>query len=718
MYDFLSTNIEFLKGVGPARAQVLRQEGHIHTFEDLLYYFPFRYINKNNVVPIAHIRDEQTYITVKGRIVEVSEKGGGRQKRLVATLHDESGHLDLIWFSGLKWVKDKIKVGQWVAAFGKPNWFQGHFSLAHPDIEVLAAGVVGSAGSSAAASAAAGSGAGGGANPATLEPVYSMTEGMKKKGLTLKGLSQIARQLFITGAGQIPEMIPKAVLEQYRLPDRETSLREMHFPSSPELWQAAKTRCKFEELFLLQIHILKNKIAKKQQTGFVFSDVGERFLAFFNHNLPFELTNAQKRVIREIRQDTKTGFQMNRLLQGDVGSGKTMVALMVMLLAIDNGFQACLMAPTEILARQHLQSFSKYLKGLPVRVALLCGATPKSERKTLLSDLKQGELQILIGTHALLEDEVVFKNLGLAVIDEQHRFGVAQRAKLWHKNTLPPHVLVMTATPIPRTLGMTLYGDLDASVIDELPPNRKPIKTVHFTDSARLTVFAFMRDEIKKGRQIYVVYPLIQESENLDLKDLMDGYESISRAFPLPDYAVSIVHGKMKPEVKDYEMQRFIKGETQIMVSTTVIEVGVDVPNASVMVIENSERFGLAQLHQLRGRVGRGAEQSYCLLMTGDKLSSDAQKRVQTMVDTQDGFKIAEADLQLRGPGDLQGTQQSGVLELRIANLVEDAPIVQAARQAAMDILSDDPTLRAEKNRPLAMEIQHRKRSNFWAQIS
>lgn len=703
MYDFLSTNIEYLKGVGPARAQILRQEAHIHTFEDLLYYFPFRYINKNNIVKIAQIQDEQTYITVRGRIVGLSEKGGGRQKRLVASLHDDTGHIDLIWFSGLKWIKDKIKVGQWVSAFGKPNLYQHQFSLAHPDIEILPPNA--DLNPPAAPASA-------------LEPVYSTTETMKKKGLTIKSLTQITRQLFASGAGAIPEVLPKSVLEKYRLLPREEALREMHFPTSPQQWQNARTRCKFEELFLLQINILQNKLSKKQQAGFIFPDVGEQFLHFFNHNLPFELTGAQKRVIREIRQDTKTGFQMNRLLQGDVGSGKTMVALMIMLLAIDNGFQACLMAPTEILARQHHQSFLKNLKGLPVRTALLCGATPKAERKPLLLALAQGDIQILIGTHALLEDEVVFKNLGLAVIDEQHRFGVAQRAKLWAKNSKPPHVLVMTATPIPRTLGMTLYGDLDTSVIDELPPNRKPIQTVHFTDSARLRVFAFMKEEIRKGRQIYVVYPLIKESENLDLKDLMDGYESISRAFPLPEYAVSIVHGQMKPDVKAYEMQRFIKGETQIMVSTTVIEVGVDVPNASVMVIENSERFGLAQLHQLRGRVGRGAEQSYCLLMTADKLSADAKKRIQTMVDTQDGFKIAEADLQLRGPGDLQGTQQSGVLELRIADLVEDAPIVQAARTAAMEILAEDPTLALEKNLPLALEVRHRKRENFWARIS
>lgn len=702
MYDFLSTNIEYLKGVGPARAQTLRQEAHIHTFEDLLYYFPFRYINKNNIVKIAQIRDDQTYITVRGRIVGLSEKGGGRQKRLVANLHDETGHIELIWFSGIKWIKDKIKVGQWVSAFGKPNLYQHQFSLAHPDIELLPP--------DAALNPPA--------EPAALEPIYSMTETMKKKGVTVKSMAQMTRQLFISGAGSIPEVLPKAVLEQYRLMPREAALREMHFPTSSTQWQNARTRCKFEELFLLQIDILQNKLSKKQQPGFVFADVGERFLQFFNHNLPFELTGAQKRVIREIRQDTRTGLQMNRLLQGDVGSGKTMVALMVMLLAIDNGFQACLMAPTEILARQHHQSFLKNLKGLPVRTALLCGATPRSERKPLLMALAQGDIQILIGTHALLEEEVVFKNLGLAVIDEQHRFGVAQRAKLWAKNTRPPHVLVMTATPIPRTLGMTLYGDLDTSVIDELPPNRKPIQTLHFTDSARLRVFAFMREEIKKGRQIYVVYPLIKESENLDLKDLMDGFEAISRAFPLPEYAVSIVHGQMKPDVKAYEMQRFIKGETQIMVSTTVIEVGVDVPNASVMIIENSERFGLAQLHQLRGRVGRGAEQSYCLLMTADKLSNDAKKRIDTMVATQDGFKIAEVDLQLRGPGDLQGTQQSGVLELRIADIVEDAPIVQAARNAAMEILTEDPTLVSEKNLPLALEVRHRKRENFWARIS
>lgn len=705
MYDFLSTNIEYLKGVGPARAQILRQEAHIHTFEDLLYYFPFRYIDKNNIVKIAQIQDEQTYITVRGRIVSVSEQGGGRHRRLVAGLHDDSGHIDLIWFSGLKWIKDKIKVGQWVSAFGKPTRFQYRFSLAHPDLEILPPQTDFSTLP---------------AKPAALEPVYSLTETMKKKGLTVKSMAQISRQLFeaATGAGSIPEVLPRSVMQTYRLMPRAEALREMHFPTTGEAWQRARQRCKFEELFFLQINILQNKLSKKQQTGFVFNEVGEHFMAFFNHHLSFELTGAQKRVIREIRRDMKTGFQMNRLLQGDVGSGKTMVALMAMLLAVDNGFQACLMAPTEILARQHHQGFLRDLKGLPIRVGLLCGATPRAERRPMLMALAQGDLQILIGTHALLEDEVVFKNLGLAVIDEQHRFGVAQRAKLWGKNTKPPHVLVMTATPIPRTLGMTLYGDLDTSIIDELPPNRKPIQTIHFTDSARLRVFAFMRDEIKKGRQVYVVYPLIQESENLDLKDLTDGFEAISRAFPLPEYAVSMVHGRMKPDVKDYEMQRFIKGETQIMVSTTVIEVGVNVPNASVMVIENSERFGLAQLHQLRGRVGRGADQSYCILMTGDKLSADGKKRIDTMVATQDGFKIAEADLQLRGPGDIQGTQQSGLLELKIADIVEDAPILQAARAAAADILAGDPQLSAECNLPLALEVQRRKKENFWARIS
>lgn len=635
MYDFLSTDIEYLKGVGPIRAQTLKKEAKIYTFGDLYYYFPFRYVDKSNFIKIGQIKDDQTYIVISGKIVSVTEKGVGRNKRLSAVLKDDSGHIELIWFSGLKWIKDKIKVGTWLSAFGKPNFYKHEFSLAHPEIEIIEEKAQTNS------------------STPTLDPIYSTSETMKNKGLSTKALSILSQNLIVSSQGSVPEIIPKYILERYNLIGREDALKEIHHPSNMDTMQKARLRLKFEELFILQVRILQNRLQNKKHKGFIFNDIGTLFLQFFNNNLPFDLTSAQKRVIKEIRQDTKTGLQMNRLLQGDVGSGKTIVALMVMLIALDNGFQACIMAPTEILAKQHFLSFTKSLKGLPIQCALLTGSTPRSERKVILEGLSQGDIQIIIGTHALLENEVSFKNIGLAVIDEQHRFGVAQRAKLWAKNSTPPHILVMTATPIPRTLGMTLYGDLDISVINELPPNRKPIQTLHFTESLRLRLLGFMKEEIKKGRQIYVVYPLIKESENLDLIALENGIETMLHDFPLPQYAISIVHGQMKADLKEYEMNRFIKGETQIMVSTTVIEVGVDVPNASVMIIENSERFGLSQLHQLRGRVGRGAEKSFCILISGNNLSPDAKKRIDTMLSTQDGFKIAEVDLQLRGPGDL-----------------------------------------------------------------
>ncbi|MEG1572431.1 MAG: ATP-dependent DNA helicase RecG, partial [Bacteroidales bacterium] len=515
-----------------------------------------------------------------------------------------------------------------------------------------------------------------------------------------------------------PEILPQWIIEKYNLISREQAYIHIHHPKSQLQLAQAQQRLKFEELFLLQMDILKAKAKTRQLLGLRFDKVGEVFMQFFQHNLKFTLTHAQEKVMKEIRSDTKSGHQMNRLLQGDVGSGKTIVALMCMLIAIDNGFQTCMMAPTEILARQHLQSFTKHLEGIGLHIGLLTGSVRKKERTKILEELANGKMQILIGTHALIEESVQFKNLGFVVIDEQHRFGVAQRAQLWAKNSIAPHILVMTATPIPRTLGMTLYGDLDVSVIDELPPNRKAIQTLHATDHNRIKVFAFMRKEIEKGRQIYVVYPLIHESEKLDLKDLMDGYDSITREFPLPNYAVSIVHGKMKAEVKDYEMQRFIKGETQIMVSTTVIEVGVDVPNASVMLIENSERFGMAQLHQLRGRVGRGAEQSYCILMTADHLSKDATERISTLLQSSDGFKIAEADLRLRGPGNLQGTQQSGILELKLADLAKDGAMINIARNTAIELLNEDCNLENKKNQSLQRYLEENKHKSFWAKIS
>ena len=700
MFDFFAQEIEYLKGVGPAKANILRSEAKVRTYGDLLNYFPFRYVEKGGFIDIGLIRDDRNPVAIKGKIKSVSATGFGRSKRLVAQMCDETGCIELTWFSGLKWISEKIKPNVQLTAYGKPVIFNHRIGLNHPEIEILDP-----------SRPAQETGLG-------IEPLYPTTENMKNRGLTTKALASITRNLCQQAVQSIPEILSPEIVHRYRLLSREEAYRQVHHPDSMAFAECARQRLKFEELLLLQLKILRHKLRNAKVRGFVFDKVGENFLYFFNHNLSFELTGAQTRVVKEIRADTRTGLQMNRLLQGDVGSGKTIVALMSMLLAVDNGFQACLMAPTEILAKQHYNSISAMLRAMNVRAGLLTGSTAKKDRAILGNMLADGQMHILIGTHALLEDKVVFGNLGLVVIDEQHRFGVAQRAKLWAKNQTPPHILVMTATPIPRTLGMTLYGDLDVSVIDELPPNRKPIKTVHFTDKDRLKLFAFMRKEIAQGRQIYIVYPLIQESENSDLKDLMDGYESISRAFPIPDYQISIVHGRMKAEDKEFEMQRFKNGQTQIMVATTVIEVGVDVPNASVMVIENSERFGLAQLHQLRGRVGRGAEQSYCILMSSSKLSNDAKERIDTMVATNDGFKIAEADLKLRGPGDLQGTRQSGLLALKIADIVEDENIMRAARYTATEILQEDPDLQLPKNRLLATEMQKNGIGNFWAKIS
>ncbi len=699
MFDFFSQHIEYLKGVGPAKAEILKKEARIHTYGDLLEYFPFRYIDRGRFIPISQVRDDRNYVALQGTIKSVEQKGFGAKKRLSAILSDGTGQIELAWFSGLKWLLPKIKPQVRVKVFGKPSVFNHRLSLNHPELEFAAEG-----------------------NPQEenpgIQPLYTTTERMKNHGLGPKALSGITANLCRQARGSIPEILSQEILERYRLPLREDAFIQIHHPRSMEQAENARQRLKFEELLILQLKILQAKLKKRKSPGWTFEKVGENFLQFYQHNLDFSLTEAQKRVVKEIRADTKTGFQMNRLVQGDVGSGKTIVALMCMLLACDNGFQSCMMAPTEILARQHDASLRKFLRGMKIRTGLLTGSTSRKDRAILLNLLREGQIDILVGTHALLEDEVAFKNLGLAVIDEQHRFGVAQRAKLWAKNRIPPHVLVMTATPIPRTLGMTLYGDLDVSVIDQLPPNRKPVKTVHLTDKDRLRLFAFMKSEIAKGRQIYVVYPLIEESENMDLKDLMDGYESISRAFPVPDYQLSIVHGKMKAEAKEFEMERFKKGETQIMVSTTVIEVGVDVPNATVMVIENSERFGLAQLHQLRGRVGRGGQQSYCILMSSEKLSQDARERLQTMVSTNDGFKIAEADLKLRGPGDLQGTQQSGLLSLKIADIVQDGNIVKAARFTALEILQEDPGLLLAKNQRLVAEMEKHPAGNLWSQIS
>jgi ATP-dependent DNA helicase RecG len=697
---YLDSPIEYLKGVGPKRAELLRKEINIGTFGQLLEYYPFRYIDRSKIDKIIDISSESQTIQLKGTITDLQTTGKGRSVRLTATLRDDSGSLELVWFQGIKWVKEKIKPSTAYLVFGKPSVFNGKINIVHPEIELVSEQTE--------------------ADLQGYKPVYSSTEPLKTHGLDSRGITKLMHVLLENSKGKIPETIPSHILTETKLPNKELAINNIHFPLTPEYAKWAEARLKFEELLFLQLEIVGHKLARKQNSkGQVFSKIGAYVNQFYQQKLPFELTNAQKRVIKEIRSDLGSGKQMNRLLQGDVGSGKTLVALMVMLIALDNGFQACLMAPTEILANQHFNTIKRLLDGLGISIELLTGSTPNSQRKTLLANLLNGELQLLIGTHALIEDTVQFGNLGLVVIDEQHRFGVEQRAKLWKKNTVPPHILVMTATPIPRTLAMTLYGDLDYSVIDEMPPGRKEIKTFHFTDSSRLKVFGFMRQQIKSGRQIYIVYPLINESESLDLKDLMDGFEAISRDFPLPEYAVSMVHGQLKSAEKDYEMQRFIKGETQIMVSTTVIEVGVDVPNASVMVIESAERFGLSQLHQLRGRVGRGAEQSYCILMSKDQLSNEARKRIQIMVESNDGFEISDADLKLRGPGDIQGTRQSGMVELKIADLSKDDKILAIARGYALRILAEDHNLQQPKHQILAFQLQkNAQQRRHWSMIS
>ncbi len=699
-YNFFQTPIEYLKGVGPKRADLLRKELNIHVFQDLLLYYPYRYIDRSKFFKVREIASDAAYIQLRGFITNVEVVGEKRGRRLRAQFKDESGSIELVWFQGIKWIQDKFKPNTEYIVFGKPSLFNNKYNIAHPEVEPVVESEL--------------------AVGETLQPFYHTTEKLKSKGLGNKSFGKITKTLILKAQGEVRENLSAEILQKLKLISREEALLNIHFPKNSQILSKAQARLKFEELFFIQLEMLRHKLQRNQKIkGHIFSTVGENLNRFYKEKLPFELTNAQKRVIKEIRLDMGSGIQMNRMLQGDVGSGKTLVALMNMLIATDNGYQVCLMAPTEVLANQHFKTITNLLQGLPVQTNLLTGSTKTAQRKIIHQNLLNGELQILIGTHALIEETVQFKNLGFVVIDEQHRFGVAQRAKLWKKNTTPPHILVMTATPIPRTLAMTFYGDLDFSVIDELPPGRKPIQTYHYFDSKRLKLFGFLKSQIKLGRQIYIVYPLIQESEKLDLKDLQDGYESISREFPLPDYAVSIVHGKMKSANKDYEMQRFIKGETQIMVSTTVIEVGIDVSNASVMVIENAERFGLSQLHQLRGRVGRGADQSYCILMTDYKLTNEGKKRMETMVRTNDGFEIAEVDLRLRGPGDLQGTQQSGVIDLRIANLIKDEKILKYARDLANQLLDDDPEISKTENKPIKKYlIQTFKNKQNWGSIS
>ncbi len=696
----LNNPITYINGVTSNRASLLYQELKIKTCNDLLHLFPFRYIDKTQFYKINQLQESGADVQIVGKITRVITVQQKRGSRLVATFVDETGTMELVWFKGVKWIKDALKVNVPYVIYGKLNSFNKSFSMPHPEMELL------SESKKKVQSA--------------MQPVYPSTETLGNKNISNKVIRTLIQNLFIQLDGKINESLSETFIKQYGLMSKKEALLNIHFPKSQENLAKAQYRLKFEELFFIQLQLIRKKIIRKSKLkGYVFENVGEKFNYFYKNNLPFDLTNAQKRVLKEIRRDLATGIHMNRLLQGDVGSGKTIVALLTMLLAIDNGFQASLMAPTEILATQHYNAIVELLKDANIKVAILTGSVKVKKRREIHQRLEDGTLDILIGTHALLEDKVVFKNLGIAIIDEQHRFGVAQRSKMWQKNELPPHVLVMTATPIPRTLAMSVYGDLDISVIDELPPGRKEVKTVHRFDSNRLAVFKFLKDEIAKGRQVYVVYPLIQESAAMDYKDLMDGYESISRDFPMPTYQISIVHGKMKPEDKEYEMQRFVKGETQIMVATTVIEVGVNVPNASVMVIESSERFGLSQLHQLRGRVGRGADQSYCILLSDVKLSADAKTRLKTMVETSDGFKIAEVDLKLRGPGNIMGTQQSGVLNLKIADIVKDTSILVAARNAAIDLLTDDATLSKPGNSlTLKTYTQHQKTSGLWANIS
>ncbi len=698
----LKTPIEYLKGVGSQKADLLKKELGIFTCLDLLQHYPFRYIDRTRFYKISELNGDLPAVQIIGRIASVKILGEKQTKRLVAQLKDETGIVELVWFQSIRWMEKIIRPGLVFIVFGKPGVYNGRISISHPEIELYKPNA-----------ATQGN--------LTLQPVYSSTEKLKQFSLDSKGIQRLQAVLIDTIIHEIDESLPDYLLEKHQLINKRKALYNIHFPADVQLLQRAQNRLKFEELFFIQLKLLKNKLIRTQKyKGNIFDKVGDKFNAFYSKKLPFELTNAQKRAIKEIRLDTQRGVQMNRLLQGDVGSGKTVVALMIMLLAIDNGFQACIMAPTEILANQHYHSIKQLIGNAEdfVNIELLTGSTPKKKRRILHEQLENGHLNILIGTHALIEDVVKFQNLGLVVIDEQHRFGVEQRAKLWRKNVIPPHVLVMTATPIPRTLAMTSYGDLDISVINELPAGRKPVKTIHLYHSQRMRMLGFMREEIAKGRQIYIVYPLIKESEKLDLLYLEAGIEDISHEFPLPGYRISIVHGKLKPKDKEFEMQRFVKGETQIMVATTVIEVGVNVPNASVMIIENAERFGLSQLHQLRGRVGRGAEQSFCILMSGNKLSNDARLRLNTMVRTNDGFEISEIDLQLRGPGNIEGTRQSGVLDLKLADLAQDQHILQQARQTVIEIFEKDPELKDEKNRLLHNYFERKTPGITWDKIS
>ncbi len=697
MHPFFDRSVEFLKGVGPQRAETLNKELQIFTFGDLLQHYPFRHEDRSKFYKINELQPELPYVQLIGEFKSFKTIGVGRKARLVGVFADESGTIEMVWFKGIQWVQKSLTIGVKYVAFGKATIFNGKFNIAHPEVEIQTEKNT---------------------KGGYLQPIYHSTEKMKKKGMESKFFSKVMKVLLVEAVHHIEETLPNSLIQQFRLVDKKTAVVAMHFPRNSQQLLSARNRMKFEELFFVQLRLIKLKIARTEKFKGAVINKSDLLNDYYEKHLPFELTGAQKKVVKEVYADFRSGQQMNRLVQGDVGSGKTMVAFLSMLITIGSGFQCAFMAPTEILAEQHFKGLQEQAKPLGIHLARLTGSTAKSERKLIHEGLMSGVITILVGTHALLEDKVQFKNLGLAVIDEQHRFGVAQRAKLWTKTKdFYPHVLVMTATPIPRTLAMTLYGDLDISVIDELPAGRKPIKTMHYRDNKRLEMFGFIENEIDKGRQAYIVYPLIEESATLDYKDLMDGYEGITRRFP--NYQISIVHGRMKSEDKDWEMQRFVKGETKIMVATTVIEVGVNVPNATIMVIENAERFGLSQLHQLRGRVGRGADQSYCVLMTGHKLSTEGRTRLKTMVDTTDGFKIAEVDLELRGPGDLMGTRQSGALDLLVSDLVKDGEILKTARIAAQDILRADPNLQKQENLMIKRHIDSFSKNVVnWGRIS
>ena len=697
---FLHTPIDYLKGVGPNRSKLFKKELKIFTYQDLLSFFPYRYVDKTKYHKIDEVNNTKSEIQIIGKIVDLYESGSPRKRRLIAKVKDDTGFIELVWFKSHKWIKENLTLNKNYIIYGKPNMFKGIYNIPHPELELYKKESL--------------------KYRSSLDPVYPSTENLIKRGITNKVIRNIVKELLLKTKSKFVESLPEYIIKEYKLLDKNSAIINIHLPKSSQVLSEAIKRLKFEELFYLQLQLIKKNISRKEKIkGYRFKKVGNTFNSFYNNHLNFSLTNAQKRVLKEIRRDLGSNAQMNRLLQGDVGSGKTIIAFMTTLIAIDNNFQACIMAPTEILSVQHYNNFKEICKLLNISIQILTGSTKALERRKIYDELENGKLKLLIGTHALIQDKVKFKNLGIAIIDEQHKFGVAQRSKLWKKNTLPPHVLIMTATPIPRTLAMSVYGDLDISVIDELPPGRKNIITVHRKENSRLKVIHFLREEISKGRQAYIVYPLIKESEKMDYKDLLDGFDSLSRDFPLPEYQISIVHGKMKPEDKDYEMQRFISGTTDILVSTTVIEVGVDIPNASVMIIESAERFGLSQLHQLRGRVGRGTHKSYCILMSGNKTTNDSKIRINTMVKSNDGFEIAEKDLEIRGPGNLMGTQQSGIIPLKIANLVSDKNMISTIRDYVKKILTTDQNLTKKENIIILNTYKHLNKNNdIWNYIS